>query len=440
MTTHTPKKGDELILSIHGLGHKGEGVGYHNGFTVFVDGALPGETVKTRLFDAKKKYGAGLLLEILSASPDRITPPCPLFGKCGGCQIMHLAYPKQLEIKRQKVVDALSRIGGIENCAIAPCLPSPMPLHYRNKIQLPVGENLSLGLYAKGSHDIIEVDHCFIHCTLGEQVFEKIQKLLKNSLKPEKGELRHILIKSAVHTQEVLVVLVTNQKKSPFLTSFAKTIRKHIPSVKGVIHNIHSGGDNVILGSAFETLEGASHIEETILGLTFSISAASFFQVNPWQAENLYQKALEYADVGPEETVLDAYCGVGTLSLFFAKKAKKVLGVECVAPAIADAKENAKRNHIHNVSFVCAPAEEFIPTLPPTDLLLLNPPRKGCDPRLLAAIQSKKIIYISCDPATLARDVKILCARNYEIDLVQPFDMFPQTSHVECIVKLRRKL
>lgn len=438
MTTPPLKTGNEVILSIHDLGHSGEGVGYYNGFTLFVDGALPGETVKVRLLNIKKNYGFALLLSLITPSPDRITPSCPLFGKCGGCQLMHLSYPKQLEIKRQKIIDALSRIGGFENPTVEKCFPSPMPLAYRNKIQLPVKENFSLGLYAKNSHEIIPVKHCLIHCDLGEKVFQKIQELLENA-QISHPKIRHILIKSAIHTKEALVVLVTNESKSSLLTSFAETILKQIPSVKGVVHNIHSGGENVILGDAYHTLAGVPQIQEEILGLFFSISAASFFQVNPWQAENLYQKALELAEVDPEETVLDAYCGVGTLSLIFAKKAKKVLGVEYVAPAISDAKENALRNHIHNASFVCAVAEEFIPSLPATDILLLNPPRKGCDPRLLISSKAKKIIYISCDPATLARDLKILCAKGYEIDQVQPFDMFPQTSHVECIVKLRRK-
>lgn len=442
---HPPKIGEEITLSIHGLGHSGEGVGYFNGFTIFVDGSLPGETVKARLKSCRKNFGIALLLSIITPSPDRVKPPCPLFGKCGGCQLMHLSYPKQLEAKRQKVVDALHRIGKIDACVINECLPSPLPLSYRNKIQLPVREGPSLGLYAKNSHDLISVDHCLIHCELGEEVFQQIKKLLRNSNiepydpKTGKGELRHVLIKSGIHTKEVLVVLVTNQKKSPELCSLARAIIDHAPSVKGVVHNLNQENDNIILGSSFETLEGMSHILEKICNLTFSISAASFFQVNPLQAEKLYLKALELADVQPNETVLDAYCGVGTLSLIFSRSAKKTIGVECVPAAIINAKENAKRNHIHNVSFVCSPAEELIHKLPPTDILLLNPPRKGCDPKFLEGVKKlspKKIIYISCDPATLARDLKILHTYGYKVDLVQPFDMFPQTSHVECVAKL----
>ena len=417
-------------------------MGLSLGLTIFVDGALPGELVKVRVIERKKRYAVARLLSIITPSPDRVVPPCPLFGKCGGCQIMHLSYEGQLKIKKQKVIDALTRIGKIENPPVRDCIPSPLPLAYRNKIQLPVREGPSLGLYAKGSHDLIEVDHCLIHCEQGENVFAHIKKLLKNSSlepfdsKTGLGELRHVLIKSAIHTKQTLVILVTNQQKSPQLAAFAKAIS---PFVSGVIHNIHQESNNVILGDTYHTLEGSSQIQETLCGLTFSISPASFFQVNPLQAENLYLKALELADIQPNETVLDAYCGVGTLSLLFARKAKLVIGVECVPEAIRNAQENAKLNHIHNVTFFCDHAESFIKKSPAIDTLLLNPPRKGCDPSFLAALKKllpKKIIYISCDPATLARDLAYLQQLKYNIHEVQPLDMFPQTSHVECITKL----
>lgn len=349
---------------------------------------------------------------------------------------MHLSYEKQLEVKKQKVVDALTRIGKIDPSLIQNCLPSPLPLGYRNKIQLPV-QGTTLGLYAKHSHTLIAVDHCLIHCGLGEEVFQKIKAILQE-LGPY-PPLRHVLIKSAIYTQEVLVVLVTNQKTSPTLMAMALRIQKEIPHVKGVIHNIHSDKENVILGDTYHTLTGSPHIHERLCDLTFSISAASFFQVNPMQAEKLYLKALELSDVRTTETVLDAYCGVGTLSLIFAKKAKQVIGVECVPEAILDAKENAKRNHIENTTFTCANSENFIHTLSSIDVLLLNPPRKGADPSFLEGVKKlapKKIVYISCDPATLARDLAILESYGFKTRIVQPFDMFPQTSHVECVALL----
>ncbi len=436
---------DEITLLIDGLGHSGEGVGRLDGLTIFVDGALPGETVKARLFRVKKTHAFAKLESVITPSPHRVKPPCPIFGKCGGCQIMHLSYTEQLKFKKKRVADAMQRIGKIDPSIVLDPVPSPLEFGYRNKIQLPVRDlgGPTLGLYAKNSHDLVSVDRCLIHCDLGEEVFKELKSLVKASkLEPYdqergKGELRHVLIKSAIHTNEVLVLFVTNRRASTALKTLSRAVFDTIPAVKGVVHNVHKQKDNVILGDTYQTLEGASYIQEKLLGLTFSISPASFFQVNPLQAENLYLKALEWADVKPEDTVLDAYCGVGTLSLIFAKKAKKVIGVESVSEAIKDAKKNAKRNKIDNVSFVCAPAETFIHTLESIDVLLLNPPRKGCDPAFLEGVKKlapKKIIYISCDPATLARDLRLL--DTYKPVQVQPFDMFPQTSHVECVVEL----
>lgn len=439
---------DEITLSINGLGHSGEGVGHLDGITIFVDGALPGEIIKARLFCVKKTHAFAKLISVTTPSPHRVKPPCPIFDKCGGCQIMHLSYIEQLKFKKKRVADALERIGKIDPTIVLDPIPSPLEFGYRNKIQLPVRDlgGPTLGLYAKNSHDLVPVDRCLIHCDLGEEVFKKLKDLVKASkLEPYdqergKGELRHVLIKSAVHTNEALVVFVTNRRPSTALKTLSHDVFNTIPAVKGVVHNLHKQKENVILGDTYQKLEGSSYIQETLLNLTFFISPASFFQVNPLQAENLYLKALELADVHPDMTVLDMYCGVGTLSLIFAKKAKKVIGVESVSAAIKDAKKNAIHNKIDNVSFVCAPAETFIHTLDSIDVLLLNPPRKGCDPSFLEGVKKlapKKIIYISCDPATLARDLRLL--DTYKPVHIQPFDMFPQTAHVECVVELLPK-
>jgi 23S rRNA (uracil1939-C5)-methyltransferase len=440
--------GQTISLKIHGLGSGGEGIGHFNGYVVFVDGALPGEIVKARLFQCRKRQGWAHLLTISHSSCDRIIPPCEYFGRCGGCQLMHLSYPKQLEIKRQRVVDALRRIGKIDMCEVAPCLPSPLSLGYRNKIQLPVRKEekeVVLGLYARSSHDLIDVKSCHIHSPLGEQVYRQVRKSVQHSgIVPYdptngEGELRHLLIKSAVNTGEALVILVTNQESSPKLLSLAKEIISHSDAVKGVVHNMQLGRDNVILGSTYKVLEGVGSIQEHLCGLTFKVSPASFFQINPGQAERLYIQARTYAEVTGQETILDAHCGVGTLSLFFAQQVKRVIGVECVPEAIRDAQENARLNGIENVSFVCARSETLITALSNIDLVLLNPPRKGCEPSLLEGIGSlspKRVIYISCDPATLARDLAHLCTSGYKVDAVQPYDMFPQTAHVECVVKL----
>lgn len=437
-----------MTFQIHAVGSEGEGIGYHDGYTIFVDGALPGEVVEAHLFQRKKRYGRARLSSILKPSPSRVQPPCKLFGRCGGCHLMHLSYSKQLEIKRQQVVDALKRIGKIDGDITEPCLPSPSPVAYRHKIQLPVRKGkrgLTLGLYARSSHELIEVKACHIHSPLGEEVYREIRSIVMQSgIEPydpaaKTGELRHVLIKSTLHTQQALIVLVTSQKGSLFLSRLAAQIMACHPAIKGVVHNIHSGPENVILGDEYRLLAGAPSMEERLCGLTFKVSPASFFQVNPAQAENLYAKALSFAELKGDETVLDAYCGVGTLSLLFAKHAKKVIGVESVAQAIRDAQENSRLNGIQSVSFVCAPCETFIDSLTAIDVALINPPRKGCEPAFLDGIgrlAPKRLIYISCNPATLARDLAYLAQFGYKTDVVQPYDMFAQTAHVECVAKL----
>lgn len=417
---------------IERLGVNGEGVGYHEGFTVFVPGALPGESVRVVLHEQKKTYGRGKIVEHLSVSPHRIDPACPLFGKCGGCQLMHLDYPQQLEAKRQRVIDALERIGKLSHPDVLPCIPSSLTVGYRNKIQLPSGK----GLYAYNTHELVEVTHCHIHCDLGEKAYEKIRPILQRF---SEGELRHLLIKTAIHKREILVTLVTKSKNPPGLPAIAKEIMDCMSEIRGVVQNVNNGAGNRILTTHFETLAGEPFILEDILGLSFKISSASFFQVNPSQAKNLYQKVLDIAALKGYETVLDAYCGVGTLSLLLAKQAKEVIGVESVSTAIEDAKENAKRNEITNAQFYCARAQEIISHLREIDVAVLNPPRKGCERSFLEGLLSiapSRILYVSCDPATLSRDLSYLCLNGYLIELIQPFDMFPQTAHVECLVSL----
>ena len=420
-----------ITFKIHNIGHNGEGIGSYEGFTFFVEGALPGEMVEAEIIKQHKNYGRARLKKILQSSPQRVEPSCRFFGQCGGCQIMHLSYDQQLGVKRQRVIDALRRIGKITDVDVAPCLPSPLSLNYRNKIQLPVRTG-TIGLYARGTHDIVDVDSCQIHCALGEEVYKKIRVLAK-----ETEGLRHILIKTAVNSEEVLVILVTSSGR--LLNDLAKEIMSHCSHVKGVVQNINDSVGNTILGKTYKVLAGAGHITEKLCGLIFKVSPASFFQVNPQQAECLYAKALEFAELSGEETVLDAYCGVGTLSLIFARQAERVIGVECIPEAIEDAKGNAQLNQVGNVSFVCADAESYIQKLTAIDLVLLNPPRKGCDPAFLEGVKRlhpKKVVYISCDPATLARDLSQLCSYGYKIEAVQPYDMFPQTAHVECVVSL----
>jgi len=433
-----PQLQQQITLTIKRLGIHGEGIGDHNGFTIFVDGALPGETVTAAVDEVRKNFARAKVVSYEKTSPHRVTPPCPVFGQCGGCQLMHLDYPEQLETKRQRVVDALERIGKIFDVPVASCVPSPAPLGYRNKIQLPIilDSTLRMGLYAFNSHDIIEIEKCYIHCPLGEKVFVQVKQILKAHPDPS---FRHLIIKTAVHTNQVLVVIVTQGEGLPLLPQIAEEIMESAPEIKGVVQNIHSSSGNVILGKTFRTLAGHSYIVDKICGMHFKVSPASFFQVNPAQAENLYQKALEFCDLKGEETVLDAYCGVGTLSLILARHAKQMIGVECVPDAISDAQDNAKRNKIENAQFTCAQAEDFIGTLSQIDVAVLNPPRKGCESAFLeklALLKPRRLVYVSCDPATLARDLAILKEKGYQVDQVQPFDMFPQTVHVESVAQL----
>ncbi len=447
-----PAVGDQHIISIRSLGAHGEGVGDFHGFTLFVDGALPGEKVEVEIKTVKKTYGVGKLKRVIEPSPERVEPVCPLAGRCGGCQVMPLEYSAQLELKRQRVVDAFERIGKITNAEVQPCVPSPMPLGYRNKVQAPIRqgkEGIEVGFYARNSHELVEVDTCFIHCDLGQRVYEKSVALLKSSgmsaydWQSGKGELRHLIIKTAVETGQVLVTVVTRGKRTEALVAFAEELRRQCPEVEGVIQNINPSAHNVVLGQQYELLSGKERMEEEILGLRFLVSPASFFQVNPWQAHQLYQQVIDWAGLKGGENVLDAYCGVGTLSLLLARGAGRVFGVECVSQAIADAERNAALNQLANVTFVCAEAEKWIQTAEDMDLVVLNPPRKGCHPEMIKAIGAMRpanIIYVSCDPATLARDLALLRTHGYQIEKARPFDMFPQTAHVETAVKLSKQL
>lgn len=422
------------IIQITSLSSTGEGIGTLDGLKIFVEGALPKEAISAKIIHRKKRYAKGKLLSIFSSSPERTEPICPHFGICGGCQIMHLQYPAQLSLKRQRVIDSLTRIGGFTQINVLPCLPSPTSLGYRNKIQLPVlwdNEKKIIGMYRKQSHEIIPIDRCFIQCPQGEEILLQIKKRLNIP------SVRYVLIRNAVFNDEALVILVTDGRFSDEIYEFSQELIEAHPLIKGVVENVNNRADNVILGNQFRTLAGRPYLIETLLDKKFKYSASAFFQVNPFQTEKLYAKALEYASIQSNETVLDAYCGVGTLALFSADKARHVYGIECVTPAIENAIDNAELNNISNCTFTCASIETIIGQFN-ADTILLNPPRKGCCPLLLNELicqKPNKIVYISCDPATLARDLSILSSA-YEIIAIQPFDMFPQTMHVETVVKL----
>lgn len=440
----------ELIeVTITDIGIAGEGIGSFQGFKIFVPGALPSETVQVKIQEIKPKFALAKLIKLVRASPYRITPPCPVFHLCGGCQIMHLDYAQQLEVKRKRVTDALVRIGKISSVEVPSVEPSPHPLQYRNKIQLPISGSsgaMKIGLYARGSHQVVDIQQCLLHHPVGDQVFCQAAALIKAcpilpyDEKTKKGELRHILIRTSNSLQQVLLVLVTTTRCSRVMQALAKELFA-IPNVQGVVHHRNRREDNVILDREFTTLYGKNFIEDKICGLTFKVSAASFFQVNPMQAEHLYEQAIKYAEVRSDSIVLDAYCGIGTLSLLVAQKAKKVIGVESVSQAVTDAQENARINGIDHVEFIWGQSEQVIASLSAIDIVFLNPPRRGCDPRMLLELKRlspETVVYISCDPATLARDAQTLTEYGFRQEAVHPFDMFPQTMHVETIAKFTR--
>lgn len=448
--------GESIQLNIERLTSDGEGVGLHHSFTVFVPGALPGDQVEAEVISVKPRYGRALPRNIVKASQQRVAPLCPVYAACGACQLQHLAYDAQLKQKRQWVIDALERIGKLSDITVHPTLPMRDPWRYRNKAQFPVAfakGDVVAGCYRQRTHEVVDIDDCSIQHPLSVQVLQVVKSLARAyglSIYDEQvgtGLLRHILVKVGFHTNEVLVVLVTTAE--PFTNSrqLAAELMQQIPQVVGVVQNTNDRRTNVILGDKTLTLAGRDYLVDQLGDLKFRISARSFYQVNPLQTEVLYQKALDYATLTGQETVIDAYCGIGTISLFLARQAKRVIGIEIVEAAIADANRNAELNGIGNVEFIVGQAEKEMPRLYREGLrpevIVVDPPRAGCDEQLLAAMvkmQPERIVYVSCNPTTLARDLAYLNQNGFAVQEVQPVDMFPHTGHVECVVLITRNM
>ncbi|MEG0181138.1 MAG: 23S rRNA (uracil(1939)-C(5))-methyltransferase RlmD [Peptostreptococcaceae bacterium] len=443
------EKGLEYTLEIVSTGSEGEGVGKIDNFTVFVPGAIKGETVKVSIIKVTKNYSIGKIEEIITPSENRVEPTCKIYKYCGGCNTQHIGYKAQLEMKRQKVEDAVRRIGKIEDIEILPTIGMEDPLRYRNKVILPVGKDsdkVKIGFYAPRSHSIIDMEVCDIQHIIADKVSFIVRKwATDNNIaiyneRAESGNLRNIMVRYGYTTKEAMVVIVTKEKKIKFMDKLVKDITEALPEVVSIIQNVNPKNTNVVLGKQCKTIWGKDTIEDYVGDIKFSISPLSFFQVNPVQTKTLYNKALEFADLKGDEIVFDAYCGAGTISLFLAKKAKKVYGVEIIEEAIENAKENAKINSIENVEFFAGEAENIIPKMIKEgivpDVVVVDPPRKGCDVKLLDAIAKaapKKIVYVSCDCSTLARDMKVLTELGYSAEKVQPVDMFPMTAHVETV-------
>lgn len=448
------KLGQEIELNIHGYGHEGEGVSRYQQFTIFVSEALKDETVLAKVVEVKRNFARAEIVSIIKPASERVTPHCQVSKDCGGCQFQHLDYRAQLIAKQQRVSDAIERIGGLHGVTIHSTIGMKEPWRYRNKVQYPVGMTggtVALGFYRKGTHQIVPMSDCLLQPVITNKISRKIRELAEKYHVPIYNErtgggmLRHILIKYGFTTNEVMVVLVTNGESFPDGSKIARDLIGVFPEIKSVVQNINRSRENVILGNTNRVLWGKDNITEKIGSLQFKISANSFFQVNPVQLQTLYDKALEYAALSWKELVLDAYCGVGSLTLVLAKKAKQVFGIESVAEAIFNARENAKLNGVENVEFLTGTVEKVLPNLLKRKLILdvavLDPPRSGCEEvvlKTLAASKVKRIVYVSCNPGTLARDLKILDELGYKAYEIQPVDMFPHTHHVECVANISR--
>lgn len=449
------RKNDLVTLEIEDCGIDGEGIGKADGFTVFVKDAVIGDKVTAKIIKAKKNYGYGRLMEILKPSPYRVEPKCAFARQCGGCQLQALSYDQQLVFKTNKVKGHLERIGGFTDIPMEPIIGMDELFHYRNKAQFPVGRNkegkIVTGFYAGRTHNIIENRDCALGVAENKEVLDRvIAHMEKYGIEPYneatgKGLVRHILIRYGYFTKEVMVCLILNGNKISKENVLVESLRE-IPGMTSITINVNKKRSNVILGEEIRLLWGQEYITDKIGDISYQISPLSFYQVNPRQTQKLYAKALEYADLHGEETVWDLYCGIGTISLFLAQKAKFVRGVEIVPAAIENAKENAKLNGLENTEFFVGKAEEVLPREYKkngvyADVIVVDPPRKGCDETLLETMiemNPERIVYVSCDSATLARDLKYLCERGYELRKVCPVDQFGMTVHVETVVLLSK--
>ena len=452
------KKDDLLEITIEDISSDGSGVGKTDGFALFVKDTIPGDQVKVKIMKMKKRYGYARLMEILVPSPDRIQAPCPVARQCGGCQIQQMSYERQLAFKENKVCNNLKRLGGLDLSAlkVESICGMEEPLHYRNKAQFPIGRDkngkIIAGFYAGRTHSIIANTDCLLGAEENEAILNEVIswmeacKVEPYDEKTGKGLVRHVLIRKGFTTKELMVCLVINGKKIPQAEKLAAGLQK-IDGMTTIMANVNTEQTNVILGKEILPIWGQDYIEDYIGNVKYRISPLSFYQVNPVQTEKLYGKALEYAGLTGRETVWDLYCGIGTISLFLAQKAKQVYGVEIVPSAIEDAKDNARRNGIKNAEFYVGKAEEILPQKYETenikaDVIVVDPPRKGCDEALLETIvkmQPERVVYVSCDSATLARDLKYLAANGYKAECLATVDMFPMTVHVETVVLLSQQ-
>ena len=450
------KKDDLIQVKIEDMGADGAGIGKMDGFALFIKDAVIADVVEAKIMKMKKNYGYARLMRVLEPSPWRVTAPCPVARQCGGCQLQAMAYEAQLRFKENKIQNNLKRIGGFDNIWLEPICGMDNPFGYRNKAQFPVGTDktgrIITGFYAGRTHSIIENRRCLLGVPENEKILDAVVDFMEKehiSAYDEstgKGLVRHVLIRYGFTTKEIMVCLVVNGHKVRKIEKLAERLAE-IPGMTSITLNVNRKRTNVILGDEIISVWGRGYIEDYIGGIKYRISPLSFYQVNPMQTKKLYEKALEYAALTGNETVWDLYCGIGTISLFLAQKARQVYGVEIVPEAIEDARNNARINGITNASFYVGKAEEVLPQMYErdgisADVIVVDPPRKGCDESLLDTIvkmEPERVVYVSCDSATLARDLKYLCERGYEVVSGQGVDQFPMSVHTETVCLLSNR-
>lgn len=460
------KKNDMVTVRIEDIGVDGEGIGKVNGYTLFIKDTVIGDVVEAKIMKVKKNYGYARMMKLLNPSANRVEPLCPVARQCGGCQIQAMSYPEQLRFKERKVKNNLERLGGFPHeqveAVFEPICGMETPFRYRNKAQFPIGTdkegNPVAGFYAGHTHQIIPNTDCMLGVSENREILERILKFMKEyniSAYNEangKGLIRHVLIRYGFTTKEIMVCIVINGNKIPWEDLLAEALME-IPGMKSISVSVNQKNTNVIMGQNIRVLKGRGYITDYIGKVEYQISPLSFYQVNPVQTEKLYGYALEYAGLTGAETVWDLYCGIGTISLFLAQKAKHVYGVEIIPQAIEDARANAERNGFTNTEFFMGKAEEILPEYymayekkygkkATADVIVVDPPRKGCEQSLLETMvkmQPERIVYVSCDSATLARDLKYLCGNGYELKRARAVDQFPMTGHVETVCLLSRK-
>ncbi len=447
------KKNDRIKLNIESCSSNGSGVGHHEGMAVFVPATAAGDEITAHILKVKKSYAYAKVESIIKPSPERIEAECPVYLKCGGCVFSHMKYSAEAELKAAHVAECFKRIGGVEP-EFEPVIAAEADKRYRNKAQFPVacdnGE-IKTGFYSSHSHRVIHCPDCLLQPAEFEKILDVFTSYIKENIvtvydeTAHKGLLRHIYLRKGTKSGEIMVCAVINGNRLPDESGLVSALTQAEPAIKSIIVNINKEKTNVILGKQCRTLWGEDYITDILCGLTFRISPLSFYQVNRNQAEKLYNKAAEYASLSGTESVLDLYCGAGTIGLSMADKAREIIGVEIVPEAVEDAKLNAQINGITNARFICGDAAKAAEILKNEgirpDVIILDPPRKGCSPDMIstaAQMQPERIVYVSCDPATLARDCGIFASLGYTAVKATPVDMFPRTGHIECVCLLKK--